>query len=146
MCLTSREGTADFLPLRLSNAGWCDLSWTLGTRAPNGPRALLRWGRSWTGIARKIAHRPTHHFLPHPLDVGPLPDLLAMTQAIVEDTPFAVLASPDDREVLVLAADTFVGQVDLVGVQTQQHANVFAREVLDLVDLVMESEVALQVL
>src|SRR5262245_25347942 len=64
-----------------------------------------------------------------------------MPEAIVENTPFAVLAGPDDREVLVLTMDTLPGQIDLVGVETQQYAHVGAREVLDLVDFVLEREV-----
>src|SRR5262249_55796389 len=66
-------------------------------------------------------------------------------QAIVEDTPFAVLASPDDREVLIFAVDALAEQVDLIGVKAQKYTNVFARIILDLVNLVMKSEVALQV-
>ena len=64
-----------------------------------------------------------------------------MPQAIVEDTPFAVVAGPDDGEVLVLAMDAFPGQIDFAGIETQQHANIVAREVLDLVDFVLEREV-----
>ena len=68
-----------------------------------------------------------------------------MPQPIVEDTPFAIVAGPDDREVFVLATDTFPGQVDLAGIETEQHANVVAREVFDLVDFVLEREVPGQV-
>src|SRR4029077_14775652 len=92
-----------------------------------------------------IANGPAHHVQPHLLDVRPFPDVLTMPQAIVEDTPFAVSARPDDGEVLVLAMDAFPGQIDLAGIETQQHANMVAREVLDLVDFVLESEVPGQV-
>src|ERR1700730_11439717 len=113
----------------------------LGLAPPICPRMLLcrRW--SGSGVARERAHAPAHHVQPHLLDVGPFPNVFTMPQAIVENTPFAVLAGPDNREVLVLATDSFPGQVDLACIKTQQHTNVVAREVLDLVDFVVESEV-----
>src|SRR5262245_22377931 len=63
-----------------------------------------------------------------------------MSQAVVEDPPLAVGAGPDDREVLVLAVDTLPGEVDLAGVEAEQHANMVAGEILDLIDLVLERE------
>src|SRR6478736_8976988 len=74
-----------------------------------GPRILDIWSTprrlscrhgSGSGIAGKIAHGPAHHVHPHLLDVGPFPDLLTMPKPVVKNTPFAVLAGPDDREVL----------------------------------------------
>ena len=55
-----------------------------------------------------------------------------MSKAIVENTPFAVLAGPDDREVFVLTMDALPGQIDFVGIETQQYTHVGAREILDL--------------
>src|SRR5215831_10217216 len=105
------------------------------------PRTLSCRRGAGSGIAGKISHGPAYHVHPHLLDVGPSPDLLTMPKAIVENTPFAVLAGPDDREVLVLTMDTLPGQIDLVSIETQQYAHVGAREVLDLVDFVVEREV-----
>src|SRR5262245_2357283 len=106
----------------------------------SAPRTLSCRRGSGSGIAGKISHGPAYHVHPHLLDVGPSPDLLTMPKAIVENTAFAVLAGPDDREVLVLTMDALPGQIDLVGIETQQHAHVGAREVLDLIDFVVERE------
>src|ERR1700757_4776717 len=85
-------------------------------RSPEGDaaKASLPCSRrrrgSGSGIARKIAHRPAHHVQPHLLDIRPLPDVLPMSQTVVEDAPFAVIASPNDREVFVLAVDSLPRQ------------------------------------
>src|SRR5262245_41445191 len=68
-----------------------------------------------------------------------------MAQAVAEDAPIAIVTGPDDRQVLVRSMDTLPGQVDLAGVESQQHANPGPREILDLVDLVADREVAGQV-
>src|SRR5438132_14105124 len=82
------------------------------------PSMLLHRSGSGRGIAREIAHGPSHHVQPHLVDVRPFPDVLTMPQAVVEDTPFAVVADPDDGEILVLAMDAFPGQIDLAGIET----------------------------
>src|SRR5262249_28400161 len=78
--------------------------------------------------------------------VGPLPGVSGMSQAVVEDAPFAVVPRPDDREILVLSVYTFLGKFDLVGVETHEHADVVARVVFDLIDLVLEGKPRRQML
>src|SRR5262245_25702649 len=92
----------------------------------SAPRTLSCRRRSGSGIGGKISHGPAYHVHPHLLDVGPSPDLLTMPKAIVENTPFAVFAGPDDREVFVLTSVVW-GDDRARGVATARPAAIATR-------------------
>src|SRR5262249_27134458 len=94
------------------------------------------WGR----VAGHDSHGPLDHVEPHPLDFGSIPNFSGMAESVVEDAPLAVFAGPSDGEIAVRAVDALHGHVDLRSVEPQQHSDIVAREVLDLVDLVLEHE------
>jgi len=53
---------------------------------------------------------------------------------------------PDDREIIVLAVDILLGQVDLARIQPASAPNILAREILDLVNLILHRESGRQML
>src|SRR5439155_18776658 len=101
--------------------------------------SLLRLG-AWCGIARNQAHRPLHHLKPHFLRIRTFPDGLNVAEAIVEHAALAVVLRPDDGEIFVGAPHAFAGEIDLVGVEAEQHTNILPGEILDLINLVEEDE------
>src|SRR6266496_3645902 len=98
------------------------------------------WFGSRHGVARNQAHRPLHHLQPQLLKVRTLPDGLHVAKAVVEDAALAVVSRPDDGEILIDALHAFAGEIDLVGVEAEQHAHVLSGEILNLINLVEECE------
>ena len=91
--------------------------------------SFLRLG-AWSGIPRNHAHRPRHHLKPHLLKVRALPHGLNVAEAVVEHTPLAVVLRPDDSEIFVGALHAFAREIDLVGVEAEQHTNIPPGEIL----------------
>ena len=95
-------------------AGTCpdrSSSWWSATDSRMRTR-LFRGRRSGSGVSGDEAHGPLHHLQPHLLDFGPVPDFFGVAEAVVEHAAFAVIAGPDDREILSLRWTPF-RQVDL---------------------------------
>src|SRR5713226_985151 len=63
-----------------------------------------------------------------------------MAQRGVENPPFAIVATPCQREVAILPSDSRRAQIDRAGVERQQHVYAVAREVAELVDFIEKAE------
>src|SRR5262249_44796929 len=85
------------------------------------------------------------HRQPHLLELGLIPDVDAVPEAVIEHAALAVRAGPDDSKVAVPTVDTLPRKVDLALVEPEQHPNPGPREALDLVDLILECELAREV-
>src|SRR5436190_14620751 len=92
----------------------------LNTSAARCSGSFLRL-RAWCGIARNQAHRPLHHLKPHLLKVWTFPDGLNVAETVVEHSALAVVPRPHDGEIFVGALHAFAGEIDLVGVESEQH-------------------------
>ena len=63
-----------------------------------------------------------------------------MPEGTIEHAPFTVGAHPSHGEILVLPVHLLVDQVHGTGVQAHQHPQAVAREIAELVDLVVDGE------
>src|SRR5262249_25449429 len=79
------------------------------------------------------------------LELVLIPDVERVPKAVIDHTPLAVIAGPDDSKVVVFTVDAVLREVDLARVEAEQHADSVSREVFDLVDLVLEGELAREV-
>src|SRR5262249_24619593 len=63
-----------------------------------------------------------------------------MSERGVEDPPAAVVSRPRKPEIPIGPVDSRLCQIDRRSIKTQQHMNLVAREILELIDLVADLE------
>jgi hypothetical protein len=83
---------------------------------------------------------PFDRFDDHRLHLGSVPVGFDVAERGIEDASLAVHLGPRDREVAVLAMNARVGEVQLRRIEPHQYARRRSREVLDLIDLVVDRE------
>src|SRR5262245_8486728 len=76
------------------------------SRSGRATIALCRQGPG-CGVSRCETHRPADHLQPHLLELGLIPDVKGVPEAVIEDAAFAVVTCPDNGEIAVVPMDAF---------------------------------------